>query len=107
METSSDIQTLNLKDALLLYDLIGKHIPKNIDENTNILNFVGKIIDNIIEANEHGRYVEAIILMDRILMEEVLSLGQEEAVMRFSEGLVRNHVILLCRFCEELGYGGS
>ena len=107
METSSAIKILNLRDALLLYDLIGKHIPKDIDENTDILNFVGKIVDSIIEANEHKRYIDAIILMSGKTQEELISKPVEEVVMLFSEGLVDNHVLLLCKFCEDLGYGSS
>ncbi len=107
METSSHIKLLNLKDALLLYDLIGKHIPKYIDENTDILNFVGRIVDSIIEADEHRRYIDAIILMSDMTQEEILSCPVEEVTMLFSEGLVSNHVLLLCKFCEELGYGSS
>lgn len=107
METLSRIKLLNIKDALLLYDLIGKHIPKDIDENTEILNFIGKIVDSIIEANEHRRYIDAIILMSDMTQEEILSMPVEEVTVLFSDGLVSNHVLLLCRFCEELGYGSS
>jgi hypothetical protein len=107
LETSSRIKILNLKDALLLYDLIGKHIPKDIDENTEILNFIGKIVDSIIEANEHRRYIDAIMLMSYMTQEEILSIPVEEVIMLFSEGLISNHVLLLCKFCEELGYGSS
>lgn len=107
METSLPIRILNLKDALLLYDLVGKHIPKDIDEDTDVLNFVGKIVDSIIEANEHRRYIDAIMLMSDMTQEEILSESIESAIMLFSEGLVNNHVLLLCKFCEELGYGSS
>src|SRR4030043_1722920 len=102
LETSSAIKILNLRDALLLYDLIGKHIPKDIDENTDILNFVGKIVDSIIEANEHRNYIDAIILMSGKTQEELLTEPVEELMVLFSEGLVGNHVLLLCKFCEEL-----
>lgn len=107
METLLDIQTLNLRDALLLYELIGKHIPKDIDENTDVLNFVGKIVRSIIEADEHKRYVDAIVLMTGKFVDEILSLSSEDAIMLFSEGLIKNHIILLSSFCEELGYGST
>lgn len=107
METSLPTKILNLKDALLLYDLIGKHVPKNIDENTDVLNFVGKIINSIIDTNEHKRYIEAIILTSGKSQNEILSLEINDAVILFSEGLIANHIVLLCKFCEDLGYGST
>jgi hypothetical protein len=47
------------------------------------------------------------MLMSYMTQEEILSIPVEEVIMLFSEGLVNNHVLLLCKFCEELGYGSS
>lgn len=96
---------LNLKDALRLYDLLGSHIPKDVDENETINDFIGKIIHSIVVANEHRCLIDAIMLMSGKSQEEVLSLSPGEMVLTFSDGLVKNHILLLCSFCEEIGYG--
>ncbi len=95
---------LNLSNALRLYELVGKHIPTDIDEGTDILNFVGKIVHSLIDANEHRNYIDAIVLLTGKTTEEVLEQPLDQSVLDFSAGLVDNHILTLCKFCRELGY---
>jgi hypothetical protein len=95
---------LNLRDALHLYDLVGHHIPTDIDEDTYILNFVGKIVHSLIDANEHRNYIDAIVLLTGKTTDEVVSQSLDQSVLDFSAGLVDNHILALCKFCRELGY---
>ncbi len=95
------MEQLNLPDALKLYDLLKDHLPE-VNENDDILEFAGKIIDSIIKGSTHRTYVDAIMLMTNKTQEEVLQLEVQEAIRLFMDGLIENDIVSLKSFCEEL-----
>lgn len=95
---------LNLEQALLLYDLIGAHVPKEIDDQESVLNFVGKIVGSMVNHNQHRHVIQAVMLLTGQTQAEVLDLPLGDLMVAFTEGLVRENILMLCRFCEGL-YG--
>jgi len=96
--------SLNLEKALELYSIIGKHLPENVDENLDVLDFIGTIVNNIKESGNHRDYVNAVSIMTDLSISELLEMGYEEILGLFIEGLIINQIISLKKFCESINY---
>jgi len=57
------METLTLREALELYDILGKHIPEIEDVDDDIVEFVGKIIDNVNSSGDNKAYSLSLELM--------------------------------------------
>ncbi|MBU2177692.1 MAG: hypothetical protein KJ556_21580 [Gammaproteobacteria bacterium] len=99
---ASDIKPLNLKEALELYDILGKYLPEASKDET-VLEFIGTIVDRIVE-DRSGAYIEAICLMHKCTVEELQGLPSQERLIFFMDGLMKNNIINLKKFCKEIGY---
>jgi len=96
------LKPLNLEKALELYTIIGKHLPENVDDDMKVLDFVGIILDSIIEKNEHSALVQSTALMSGIYIDNIRALESNDIIELFSEGLIINNVLDLKKFCESL-----
>lgn len=96
------MKPLNLEKALELYTIIGKHLPENVDDDMKVLDFVGIILDSIIEKNEHSALVQSTALMSGIYIDNIRALESNDIIELFSEGLIINNVLDLKKFCESL-----
>ena len=96
------MKPLNLEEALELYSIIGKHLPENVDDDMKVLDFVGIILDSIIEKNEHSALVQSTALMSGIYIDNIRALESNDIIELFSEGLIINNVLDLKKFCESL-----
>ena len=94
---------LNLNNALRLYEILSPHLPEYNSE-TDLLEFAGTIVDNIINSGKHANYIEAISLMENITMEEVTQLDENVRVNKFLSGLVENNIVYLIEFCRNMNY---
>lgn len=94
---------LNLNDALRLYEILSPHLPEYNSE-TDLLEFAGTIVDNIINSGKHANYIEAISIMENISMEEVTQLDDNVRVNKFLNGLVENNIVYLIEFCKSVNY---
>ena len=94
---------LNLNNALRLYEILSPHLPEYNSE-TDLLEFAGTIVDNIINSGKHANYIEAISLMENITMEEVTQLDENVRVNKFLSGLVENNIVYLIEFCRVMNY---
>ena len=94
---------LNLNNALRLYEILSPHLPEYNSE-TDLLEFAGTIVDNIINSGKHANYIEAISLMENITMEEVTQLDANERVNKFLRCLVENNIVYLIEFCRNMNY---
>lgn len=97
---------LTLDKAFQLYDIIGKYVPE-IDEDSKALEFIGTIVRNIKDSNNHRDYVDAVILMSDKSWDEVKELKFDEVLELFIEGLSVNKIIELKSFCEDIGYSDA
>jgi len=96
------MKPLNLEKALELYNIIGKFLPENPEIGTEILDFVGIIIENIKQSGEHKRYVEAVSLMSGKELEEVFQFESQIVLEMFIKGLVENRILDLREFVKGL-----
>ena len=86
-----------------LYEILSPHLPEYNSE-TDLLEFAGTIVDNIINSGKHANYIEAISLMENITMEEVTQLDENVRVNKFLNGLVENNIVYLIEFCRNMNY---
>lgn len=94
---------LNLNKALQLYEILSPHLPEYNSE-TDLLDFAGKIVDNIINSGKHANYIEAISIMENITMEEVTQLDANVRIEKFLNALVENDIVYLIEFCKSVNY---
>ena len=97
----SNTKPLNLKEALELYDIIGKYLPDTLDDRA--LDFMDKIISKIIDDGSSA-YVDAICLMTKYKVSDLQLLESEELLILFMDSMTQNQIINLQKFCEEIGY---
>ena len=96
------MKPLNLRKALQLYDLLGSYIP--ITPCQNGIEFVGIIVNNIVEANKHADFMNALLLMTDVSQEDLLMLKPQEVISLFMECLAENKILQLVDFCNKVGY---
>jgi len=98
------MKPLNLEKALELYNIIGKFLPENPEIGTEILDFVGIIIENIKQSGEYRRYVEAVSIMSGKEISDILEFEYQIILELFIKGLVENRILDLKEFIEGLEY---
>jgi len=97
---------LNLNNALRLYEILSPHLPEYNSE-TDLLEFAGTIVDNIINSGKHANYIEAISILESVPFERVLQLDINIALDKFLAGLVENNILYLIEFCRTINYASS
>ena len=96
------MKPLTLDKALQLHEILGTHIPE-FDED-GALEFIGKIVSNIRQSNQHKDYVDAVMLMSGSEWNEVKQMSSEKVLELFTKGLVENKIVYLEDFCNKTGY---
>lgn len=96
------MKPLNLHKALQLYDLLGEHIP--VTPCQDGIEFIGTIINHIVDTNKHADFMNALLLMTDVSQEELLLLKPEEVISLFAECLAENKILQLVDFCKKVGY---
>lgn len=95
---------LNLEKALQLYDMLREYLPEdNIDE-LRVLDFIGTIVDNIADDNSTA-YIDSLMLMSGLSLAELEGFSSEYLLEMFATGLIKNDIVNLRRFCNEINYG--
>ena len=94
---------LNLNNALKLYEILAPHFPEYNSE-TDLLDFAGKILDDIINSGKHANYIDALAVMENITPEQVVQLDANDRVNKFMVDLVENDVVYLIEFCRNMNY---
>lgn len=90
---------LNFIDAMILYATLKPHIPEKYD---GFIDFISKMVDNMI-ATEHGDdYVTAVAIMNKTDMETVALVYADNStglLSVFVAGLEMNHFMDLMQYC--------
>lgn len=94
---------LNLPKALQLAKLLDPYIPDDPDFDAPILDFVGKILDNIVSSGKHADYLAALELMTGKTIDELVGLDSFEVLDMFTSGLVENKILALIEFYRGIG----
>ena len=96
------MKPLTLDEALRLHEILGSHIPEF--EEDDALEFIGKIVSNIRQSNQHKDYVDAVMLMSGKEWDEVKQMEHEEVLELFIVGLTDNKIVQLKSFCDKVGF---
>ena len=91
---------LSIDKALELYTLLKPHLPESKEQE--FLPFVRGITRSMKE-NDWLEYVGCVQLMYELELNEVVELDSFDIFTMFLEGLIKNKVFKLIRFCESLG----
>ena len=98
------MEALTFSKAMELYELLGAHIPEMEDKRVDELEFIGKIVHNIRESEQHKDYTDAIMLMSEKEWKEVKIMTSDEVLELFIEGLSTNKIVNLKIFCDRIGF---
>jgi hypothetical protein len=88
----------DLNDATMLYEAIGKYIPKTSELPEDIYDFIGKIIGNIREKNDYQAYLNAIQIMTGVTFNVLKESTSDEILDLFIHGLMEWRIIELVEF---------
>jgi hypothetical protein len=87
---------LNIRKAFELAKLLQHHIPDELD--TDILDFVGKIVSSIRQSDEPEIFAESLILMYDLSDDQIAALSGIDAIKSFTIGLQENKIVSLKEF---------
>jgi len=90
-----------------LYTLVEAHLPDDKFDG-EALDFIGTIVDGMIENGEHGNYAYSIMIMyPNIMLPDIYQMPPEDVLEMFAEGLVVNKILKLHAFCKGIRDGSS
>jgi hypothetical protein len=98
------MESLTLNKALELYEILGVYVPEVDDKDTDALEFIGKIINNVNNSDDKGAYTVALELMSGNTLYELKEMSSEERINLFTGGLIQNKILDLKYFCEQVGF---
>ena len=101
------MKPLTIREALTLYDLLAKYLPDTIPKDIDVLEYSNSIVDKIILDEKPEIYVQALSLMSKKSLMELMGINKYERSALFIECLVTNQVWLLKDFMRKLHYGSS
>lgn len=90
---------VNLRNSIQLYKLVKNHIPVEVVNNEDELQFIQKIILSM-DANE---YVQSVMLMSGKTLAELATLEPASILEMFTVGLAENKIISLVGYMQGLG----
>jgi hypothetical protein len=99
------MKQLPLSDAVELFVILSPYLPDD-KASTNILEFTGKIVENLQKSENQQNYFTAISLMTGKNTMDFLKIGAVKTLELFMDGLVINNILALKDFCEKVGFNG-
>ena len=99
------MKPLTIREALTLYDLLAKYLPDTIPKDIDVLEYSNSIVDKIILDEKPEIYVQALSLMSKKSLMELVSINKYERSALFIECLIVNQVWMLREFLRKIGYG--
>lgn len=89
---------LNTNKALELAQLLHPFIPEKINENDNVLEFVGKIIRSIKNSETPENFGMVVMLLGGLTIDEMKNIEGSDSIRIFVDGLAENNIISLIEF---------
>ena len=97
------MNTLSIEDATRFYNIVLPYLPEGeVDE---IVPFAGKIIDNIVNAEQHEDYLELVKMITDLEEDELEELGGVKVLELFIEGIIENRVPFMKDYFDKVGFG--
>ena len=98
------MEALTLNKSMELYELLGAHIPEVDSKQIDVLDFIGKIVDNINASGHHEAYTLSIELMSGKTLQDLQEMDSEDILDLFVDGLMKNKILDLKSFCSKAGF---
>ena len=98
------MEALTLDKAIELYELLGAHIPEVDPKKVDVLDFIGKIVEDINASNHHEAYTLSIELMSGKTLQDLQEMDSNDRLELFIGGLVQNRILDLKAFCNKVGF---
>ena len=95
---------LNIEKSAKLYSLLSPFFPE-IDETADVLQLSSTILENIINAGEHERYLHISMLITGKKFEELIMMNSEDFLLLFIQSMVENKILDLIDFYK-VGFDG-
>lgn len=91
---------LTFSEAVQFYLFIKDYLPD--EKDSDILNFLGKIVDNIKNSGKAEIYIQAVSMISGVSEDIILSSTATEVLEVFAEALIRNRFLDLIAFFEKV-----
>ena len=98
------MEALTLNKAMELYELLGAHIPEVDAKKVDVLDFIGKIVEDINASNHHEAYTLSIELMSGKTLQDLQEMDSIDRLELFTKGLIQNKILSLKSFCDKVGF---
>lgn len=95
----------NLSDATMLFEIIGKYVPEN--PNEEMLDYINEIFENIKKDNNYDSYFEAILLMTGKSFGALGQMNPVDVLELFITSLMDWHIVELVAFFRNVGYSND
>ena len=95
---------LNIDQSFKLYKLLDPFVPETI-ENEDIVDFSSTILDRIIQANEHEKFLHIGMLITNKKAEEILVMDMNEFIPELITTFSENSIYELIMFYRGLNNG--
>ena len=95
---------LSIKDMFRLWRLVGDHLPDEVGED--IVDFVGTIVDSMINKNQLTNYADAIMLVSGKSLDELVTIPPQDKIELFAKGLADNNIMLFKDVIKRTGFNG-
>ena len=101
-----ELKPLNTKQALKLYGMLRPHVKIEGLKERKLLPIAKEIIDSIVEKGVHQVYVDMVVLMSGLTINDLKEMKAPEVLDIFARGLVANDFIGLILFGDRMGLNG-
>jgi len=93
--------TLNIDKSYKLYKLLNPFIPEVI-ENEDIVDFSSTIMNNIIQANEHEKFLHVAMLITGKKLEDFIEIDVNNFIVEMLNCFIENDIFSLIQFYRGL-----
>ena len=90
---------LNIEQSMKLYKMIAPFVSE-AKQKTDAIEFSSTIIDTIIKANEHDKFLHMSMLLTGKKVEELIQMDMNDFLGEFMDGLIENRILDLIDFYE-------
>lgn len=99
---------MNLREILILYRILSKYLPEVAEDGEiDVLEYSNTVVNNIILGNNPDAYVQALLMMAKITLPDLVKLDAYARLLLFIDCVYANRLWLLKDYLRKIGYGDS
>jgi len=84
---------LSIEKIGKVYTMLEKHLPDWTPDGETIVQYVDELLDNMIKAGESARFIDVILIMHDMTLEELKDKKQIDIIKLFVSGFADNMVL--------------